>query len=215
MNSPLRFSMAGAILLLLLVELSCWSSRVFAAPHSVEISGKEYLRLEAWANARDIEIRWLKRDETVQLSNHSSKLVLAVDSREAQVNGVQVWLSFPLVIRSGVAYLARIDLETTLQPLVSLPRNRSGLTVNNICLDPGHGGKDPGNCIGSNQEKKYTLLLAQELRDQLSHAGLKVSLTRTATNSSSSRPVPNWPNGAARTYSSACTSTPPRAPATR
>src|SRR5260370_4511536 len=176
MNLPLRFSTAGAILLLFCVSFP--TSRAFAAPRSVEISGKEYLRLDAWASGRDFDMRWLKRDETLQLSNHSSRLVLDVDSRETQVNGVQVWLSFPFVIRSGVAYLARTDLETTLQPLVSPPRNRSGLAVNNICLDPGHGGKDPGNCIGSNQEKKYTLLLAQELRDQLTHAGLKVSLTR-------------------------------------
>ena len=180
MNSPLRFSTAGAILLLLIVDLSFRTPSAFSATRSVEISGKEYLQLGAWASVRDFDMRWLKRDETLQLSNHSSKLVLNVDSREAQVNGVQVWLSFPLVTRNRVSYLARTDLETTLQPLLSPPRNRPGVTVNNICLDPGHGGKDPGNCIGSSQEKKYTLLLAQELRDQLSHAGLKVSLTRAA-----------------------------------
>jgi len=52
--------------------------------------------------------------------------------------------------------------------------------VRTVCLDPGHGGKDPGNQVGSNQEKQYNLLLAQEVRAQLALAGLKVRLTRSS-----------------------------------
>ncbi|HWF18427.1 MAG TPA: N-acetylmuramoyl-L-alanine amidase, partial [Verrucomicrobiae bacterium] len=40
-------------------------------------------------------------------------------------------------------------------------------------------GKDPGNIVGLQQEKKYTLLLAQELCDQLRRVGFNASLTRT------------------------------------
>ncbi len=46
--------------------------------------------------------------------------------------------------------------------------------------NPGHGGNDPGYKVGDKEEKKFTLLLAQELRDQLAKAGFKVSLTRTS-----------------------------------
>jgi N-acetylmuramoyl-L-alanine amidase len=52
--------------------------------------------------------------------------------------------------------------------------------VTRICLDPGHGGKDPGERAGSHQEKIYTLLLAQELASQLTGAGYKVTLTRNS-----------------------------------
>ena len=48
-----------------------------------------------------------------------------------------------------------------------------------IILDPGHGGRDPGFQVGGNQEKKFALLLAQELESQLKRAGWKVNLTRT------------------------------------
>ncbi|MGH7968025.1 MAG: N-acetylmuramoyl-L-alanine amidase family protein, partial [Limisphaerales bacterium] len=65
----------------------------------------------------------------------------------------------------------------TFGPLLSPPKRRT--RVRNICLDPGHGGKDPGFIIGAAKEKNYTLLLAKEVQDQLSRAGFTVSLTRT------------------------------------
>jgi len=179
MSLPRKFATSGAWVVLSCLALASGTVPVEGGSGSIEVAGKEYLPIGNWANGRSFDLRWLKREETLQLSNNSARLILNVDSREAQVNGVQVWLSFPVIFRSGMAYASKMDVETTLQPLISPPRNRSGLVVNNICLDPGHGGKDPGNCIGSNQEKKYTLLLAQELRDQLSRAGLKVSLTRS------------------------------------
>src|SRR5205085_2454476 len=70
-------------------------------------------------------------------------------------------------------------LDETLAPVLSPPANRPGGKVRTICLDPGHGGRDPGNQTGGHDEKNYTLLLAREVRDQLSAAGFKVVLTRT------------------------------------
>jgi N-acetylmuramoyl-L-alanine amidase len=70
-------------------------------------------------------------------------------------------------------------VDRTLRPLLSAPRAQSGTKIRTICLDPGHGGKDPGNQVGSNQEKHFTLLLAQEVRSELARAGIKATLTRT------------------------------------
>jgi N-acetylmuramoyl-L-alanine amidase len=50
--------------------------------------------------------------------------------------------------------------------------------IHTICLDPGHGGKDPGEKVGSTLEKTYTLLLARELACRMRAAGLLVFLTR-------------------------------------
>jgi N-acetylmuramoyl-L-alanine amidase len=175
--------MKSAITSLLLMLLAvAGAGRALSAPHAelpAVVSGQVYLRLAVWAKAHGLELRWLKQDETLQLTNHSSKIVLAVDSREAQINGVAVWLLFPLVAHNGAVYLAQLDVETTLRPLLSPPRGPPGARIKTICLDPGHGGKDPGNRVGSNQEKQYTLLLAQELHTQLERAGLKVTLTRS------------------------------------
>src|SRR5947207_11865296 len=150
------------------------------SPEMIRVGGKEYVRLTDWAKGHDAEVRWVKQEETLQVTNRGAKILLTIDSREAEINGVAVWLLFPTVYRDGKVYLSQVDAQTTLLPLLSPPKNRPGVNIKSICLDPGHGGKDPGYTVGSNQEKKYTLLLAQELREQLKRAGLKVSLTRTS-----------------------------------
>jgi N-acetylmuramoyl-L-alanine amidase len=143
-------------------------------------TGREYVRVIEWAKSNGFAFRWLQRQGKFQLSNISSIITCAVDSREAQVNGVGVWLSFPVAQREGVPCLTRLDLQTTLGPLLSAPKNKPGAAIKSICLDPGHGGKDPGNRVGPYQEKKYTLLLAQEVRKQLARAGFNVTLTRSS-----------------------------------
>jgi N-acetylmuramoyl-L-alanine amidase len=175
--------MKPAITSLLLMLLTvAGAERALSAPHAAglaPVAGQAYVRLIDWAKANSLEVRWLKRDETLQLTNRFSRLVLAVDSRETQINGVAVWLLFPVVVHHGALCLAQLDADTTLRPLLSPPKARPGTRIRTICLDPGHGGKDPGNRVGSNQEKQYTLLLAKELHTQLTRAGLKVTLTRS------------------------------------
>jgi N-acetylmuramoyl-L-alanine amidase len=173
---------ALGLLLTVLLTLACGTAGALGARSSaasVRVSGREYVQVATWARANGLEPRWLKRDASIQLSNPSTKILLAVDSSEAQVNGVQVRLLFPVLAHNGSPYLAQLDAQTTFQPLLYPPRERGGFKIKSICLDPGHGGKDPGFQVSGHDEKKYTLLLAQELRDQLARAGFKVSLTRT------------------------------------
>jgi len=145
----------------------------------VRVGGREYVRLADWARTNDLDWHWTRRDESFYLSNGSVRLQFALDSREARVNNVQVWMLFPLIFRDNAVYASQLDLETTLQPLAFPVQDRPGVKVQTICLDPGHGGKDPGNQVGSHDEKQFTLLLALELREQLRNAGFKVSLTRS------------------------------------
>jgi N-acetylmuramoyl-L-alanine amidase len=147
-------------------------------PPVQRVSGPAYVRLTDWARTRGLELRWLKKDETLQLSGPSAHLLFTVDSNDADVNGVGVRLLFPVAIREGVPCLSQLDAQMTLEPILSPARTRRGASVTRICLDPGHGGIDSGNRVGSHQEKTYTLLLAQELAAQLTRAGYKVTLTR-------------------------------------
>ena len=147
-----------------------------SASGSVYISGREHVRLSAWAKTQGLEVSWLARDKVLQLSGRSNRIVLTLNSREARINGISVWMLFPVVQRSGYVYLSRSDTLTTFGPLLA-PGN-SG-RIRTICLDAGHGGRDPGNRSGTSYEKDYTLLLVNELRNLLTKAGFKVVLTRS------------------------------------
>ncbi len=149
----------------------------------LQVAGREcaYVRLTDWARTNGLKVEWLKKDETIQVTGRSARLFLAVDSCEALINGIQVWLLCPLAHRNGTVYIAQEDLRSTLHPILSPPTNCLGASrIRSICLDPGHGGKDPGFCVGNNVEAKCNLLLAKELRQQLTRAGFKVALTRNS-----------------------------------
>jgi N-acetylmuramoyl-L-alanine amidase len=163
-----------------------WLTSAFTVPaqsslgklERVPLFGHEYVRLADWASANKFDLKWIRPDEEVQVKSSWSKLVFTVDSRKAQINGVTVWLSVNVAKRNGGALVSLLDFQTVIHPLLFPPRNTPGEKVKIICLDPGHGGKDPGNQSGRSLEKKLTLLMAEELQKQLKNAGFKVVLTR-------------------------------------
>ena len=152
-------------------------------PERLRFAGREFVRLGGWARQNGYDARWLKFDESLQLTNRNSRLTFTKDSKEAAINGVNVRLCYPIVMKDGAGYIAEMDLDKTLRPVLSPPRDGGRKKIWTVVVDPGHGGSDPGFLDGSHQEKKYTLLLAQELCDQLKRAGFKASLTRTADSS--------------------------------
>ena len=146
----------------------------------VQIGGVAYVRLTQWARSTGFEVGWVKREETLLLSNGSTRIQVTVDSNEARINGIEIWLLHPVANHNGFIYVAAQDLETTFHPILSPPKAaHAAPTIRTICLDPGHGGKDPGFSVTGHEEKKYTLLLAQEVKQQLVKAGYKVWLTRS------------------------------------
>src|SRR5439155_17427149 len=167
---------------LVLAQFIAASPFIAAAAESAgaSILGRQYVRVADWAQKSGLEMRWVKQDETLQLSNSRFKIRLAMNSGDSDVNGVSVRLLFPIAVRNGAPYLTQLDAENTFRPILFPPANRPGAKIKTICLDPGHGGNDPGYKVGDKEEKKFTLLLAQELRDQLVKAGFKASLTRTS-----------------------------------
>ncbi len=132
-----------------------------------------------WAGANGFKTSWLKRGDEVLATNRTSRLLFDVDSHYADINGVQVALSFPVANARGTALIAQFDLDTAVRPLMYPLRYIEPKKITTICLDPGHGGKDPGNRLGWRYEKTYTLALANELRAQLKQAGFNVILTRS------------------------------------
>ncbi len=174
--------MNGAVALLLGGWLAA-SGAAWAAPvaldrlERISAAGHEYVRVRDWAQANGLTTTWLQAGKAVRVANGAGNVVLTGDSRTAVVNGIGVWLSFPVLMRESQGFVALADLKTALVPLL-FPSKGAG-RIRLIALDPGHGGKDKGFFHGSQFEKNYTLALAQEVRKQLLLAGQEATLTRS------------------------------------
>ena len=87
---------------------------------------------------------------------------------------IKWWIVLPLVIFAGIL--------AVMFALQSDPENEFVIPDHIIiCLDPGHGGDDPGAVLGDRQEKDDNLRMALAVRDKLEAYGfenLTVMLTR-------------------------------------
>ena len=170
-------SLAFAWLALVVCAFDAFSS--VPANGRVRIGGTDYIQVDDWARAHGFTRKWtIPRDE-MRLSNGSSSVLLNADSRKMVLNGIQIWLCFPVALRNGALWVSSIDVNATINPALFPQRSASAKKLTTICLDPGHGGKDPGNREGRRYEKTYSLLLAREVRAALVKAGFKVLLTRS------------------------------------
>jgi N-acetylmuramoyl-L-alanine amidase len=153
---------------------------IFAAQAAL-INSQNYMPLSEWARGNGFYGYTRNHGDEIVLTNRAGRLVLDVNSAQAEINGVNVRLSFPVASVRGVPFIAQFDLDKTIRPLLFPLRCLDPKKITSICLDPGHGGRDTGYRVGSffvHNEKTYTLALALELRDQLKKIGFKVILTR-------------------------------------
>jgi N-acetylmuramoyl-L-alanine amidase len=79
--------------------------------------------------------------------------------------------------RSGPPPALTVEARPSVTVQAAPRQNGGPLTV---VLDPGHGGDDPGAERGGVREADLMLTFAQELREVLVRAGLRVALTREA-----------------------------------
>src|SRR5687768_3423198 len=82
------------------------------------LSGAEYVRLSEWSENAGMRARWLKRDQEIQVTNRWCKFSLTIDSIKAQINGVDVRLSFPVLLRNNAVLISSLDLQHAFQPLL-------------------------------------------------------------------------------------------------
>lgn len=171
---------------LLPLLILCWQAALAAtAPNpgrlaTVPVANHEYVSLNDWAKLAGFDLGWSRTTGEITLSRRGLRLEFKADSRRSTINEILIHLALPIRHQNGVSLISRLDLRTTVYPVL-YPAG-SPARVKTICVDAGHGGKDPGNSDGARLEKTYTLLLAQELERQLKTAGFKVVMTRTTDN---------------------------------
>lgn len=87
---------------------------------------------------------------------------------------IKWWIVLPLVIFAGILAVM-FAMQTDPENEFIIPDHIL------VCLDPGHGGDDPGAVLGDRQEKDDNLRMALAVRDKLESYGfenLTVMLTR-------------------------------------
>jgi N-acetylmuramoyl-L-alanine amidase len=142
-----------------------------------------WVPIETWARFNGLEgmAQLATGPEALfSLSAPNGPIRLKVGTPTTHANGHDALLGYSPRIIGGVPYVHSLDLEKTLQPLLSCAFH---CPVSNrvVVVDPGHGGRDSGtrNGFGAENEKHFTLDWAWRLEAILAAAGWKVILTRT------------------------------------
>src|SRR5262245_37907872 len=97
----------------------CWSF----SGHGAEPKGKptpavtqDALNLREWAETN--QLQFLRKEDEVRLTNQTARVQFKMGSSRAEINGVTIYLSFPIVPRQGDPWISRTDLDLVLRPIL-------------------------------------------------------------------------------------------------
>jgi N-acetylmuramoyl-L-alanine amidase len=177
MRAEIRSWILRAVVLMALL----WPDMVLASANSWKIKrigGRDYLPVSQIASFYQMRVM-PRADRGVVLDGYGRRMEFGKGSREARIDGVKHWLSFPAQYFAGQYYVSRMDLAKTIDPLMR-PHRIPGLKpVHTVVLDPGHGAHDRGAVNRWGAEKNYNLDLSRRIRPYLQKAGLRVVITRS------------------------------------
>ena len=144
-----------------------------------------WVSLDNWAAEHDIGKPHLLSNlpvTTYAIGSSNGVMVLAIGSREAAWNGIEIHLGFGPQIIDGQIFLYGPDLQKNLEPLLCDPPLALPRTNRIIVIDPGHGGMNSGthSILDGRFEKEFTLDWALRLAPLLAQEGWQVFLTRTS-----------------------------------
>ena len=148
--------------------------------NSIKIKGVAYTEARSWFVRLGYKSTYDADKKTLTLSSAAGRIVLELESREASLNGMRIFLGEPVLVYKGAIYVATIDLERFIGPILR-PAQQAPRPLRTIVIDPGHGGTDTGtqNKPGKLDEKVFTLDVAKRLQRLLADSGWKVILTRS------------------------------------
>ncbi len=151
-----------------------------AGASTVKIKGVSYTEARAWFARLGYKAAYEAGKKTLTLTSAAGRIVIEVDSREASLHGMRVFLGEPVLVHKGAIHVATIDLDRFIGPILR-PAQVPARPLRTIVIDPGHGGNDTGtqNKPGKYDEKVFTLDVAKRLQRLLDGSGWKIVLTRT------------------------------------
>jgi len=167
----------------LLTAVTACSTRCYAGPTSQQQS---LLSLAAAANAR-----YIPTGDGAAVETAVGRLLFAPASRKMTFDGLLIWLNAPVRVANEDLLLDRIDVESTVLPLLRPGQVLADKRVKSVVIDPGHGGQAFGaRGSGMMPEKDIVLDIARRVRRKLQLSDVRARLTRDGdqTLSLSARP---------------------------
>ncbi len=154
--------------------------------NTIELNNLRFVSVNELCAKLDITYCWDGFSKRLILNNDTETVIIAVSSSYALVNGKLEDIGYPVSLSDGaviVPYEFCQKISYGFKKPITGPRiigkEASSVGINNIIIDPGHGGKDPG-AIGKTglKEKEVVLNIAKDLRDVLLLKGFNVVMTR-------------------------------------
>lgn len=147
---------------------------------SVKFNGVDYLSLKHVAANLGMKRSWVKNKETMTLTSKWSRLNFEVDKRDIKLNGIRVFLGYPVALNGLDLYISELDYKHNIKPILIPQKTPNIPKLYHIVIDPGHGGKDPGsvNNILKIKEKTLAFDIAIRLKKILESQNYRVTLTR-------------------------------------
>jgi len=144
-----------------------------------------WVSLDNWAAEHGMGKPHLLSNQPVTsyaIGSSNGVMILAIGSREAAWNGIEIHLGFGPQIIDGQIFVYGLDVQKNLEPLLCGPPLVLPQTNPVIVIDPGHGGMNSGthSILDGRFEKEFTLDWARRLAPLLEQEGWQVFLTRTS-----------------------------------
>lgn len=180
----------------LIVAFCCAGSPLKAAT----IDGVEYTALTDVAESYEMVAAPARENPLERaFSGEKHSLIVKIDSRQAILDGIRHWLSFPTKLdETGALQISQSDLEATIEPAFDPHKAGKLSKVETVVFDPGHGGYDKGGQGELGLEKTYTLDVVNRARKILEAKGITVVQSRLndsfPTLNDRSRMIKNYDN---------------------
>lgn len=156
------------------------SASLQAVEAELTLKGVRFVSLKTVAGTFGMKRSWVVSNQKIEIRSEWTRMEFTVNKRDFSLNGTRVYLGSPVVKHRSDLYIEMIDLERTLQPILTPQIYSRVPKLYRIVIDPGHGGKDPGtqNKSLGLDEKNLVLDISRRLQKILSARGYSVSLTR-------------------------------------